>query len=124
MVRIGGGAVKQLLISPPPEVKNNGSGGAACSRCRDRMPIMRCKVSFTDSAGTEQAVEVEAESLYDADGVAIARFHDAPREMSELLKIRGYPSRNIEFDIAARLATLVYCAIKNACGYPFSLFEA
>jgi hypothetical protein len=74
---------------------------------------MRCKVSFTDSAGTEHAVEVEAESLYDAVGLAIARFQGAPSEMSELLKIRGYPSRNIEFDIAARLATLDYCAIKT-----------
>jgi hypothetical protein len=43
------------------------------------MAIMRCKVSFTDSEGTEHAVEVEAESLYDAVGLAIARFHDAPK---------------------------------------------
>jgi len=74
---------------------------------------MRCRVSFTDSEATEHAVEVEAESLYDAAGLAIGRLRDASREMSEMLKIRGYPSGNIEFDIAARLATLVYCAIKT-----------
>ena len=34
-----------------------------------------------NSKGTEHAVEVEAESLYDAVGVAIARFHDAPSAM-------------------------------------------
>jgi hypothetical protein len=45
------------------------------------MPIMRCRVSFVDSEGTEHAVEVEAESLYDAVGLAIARFHDAPDVM-------------------------------------------
>jgi hypothetical protein len=39
------------------------------------------KVSFTDSAGTEHAVEVEAGSLYDAVGLAIARFHGAQKEM-------------------------------------------
>jgi hypothetical protein len=45
------------------------------------MPVMRCQVSFLDSDGTEHAVEVEAETLYDAVGLAIARFHDAPDDM-------------------------------------------
>ena len=45
------------------------------------MPVMRCRVSFVDSDGTEHAVEVEAESLYDAVGLAIARFHAAPPDM-------------------------------------------
>jgi len=45
------------------------------------MAIMCCKVSFMDSEGTEHAVEVEAESLYYAVGLLIARFHDAPSEM-------------------------------------------
>ena len=41
------------------------------------MAIMRCKVWFTDCEGTEDAVEVEAESLYDVVGLAIAGFGDA-----------------------------------------------
>jgi hypothetical protein len=45
------------------------------------MPVMRCRVSFIDSEGTEHAVEVEAETLYDAVGLAIARFHAAPSDM-------------------------------------------
>jgi hypothetical protein len=46
-----------------------------------RVAVMRCKVLFTDSEGTEHAVEVEAETLYDAVGLAIARFHAAPPGM-------------------------------------------
>ena len=42
---------------------------------------MRCRVAFIDSEGTEHSVEVEAETLYDAVGLAIARFHAAPSEM-------------------------------------------
>jgi hypothetical protein len=48
---------------------------------KSAMPIMRCRVSFVDSAGTEHAVDVEAETLYGAVGLAIARFHGAPSEM-------------------------------------------
>jgi hypothetical protein len=45
------------------------------------MTIMRCKMSFTDAEAKEHAVEVEAESFYDAVGLAIVRFHEAPGEM-------------------------------------------
>ena len=46
------------------------------------MAVMRCRVSFIDSDGTEHAVEVEAETLFDAVGLAIARFHAAPLRRS------------------------------------------
>ena len=45
------------------------------------MAVMRCRVSFIDSGGTEHAVEVEAETLYDAVGLAIARFEAAPSDV-------------------------------------------
>jgi hypothetical protein len=51
------------------------------------------KVPSTDSEGTEHAVEVEAESLYDAVGLAIARFHEAPVRCSAFRRARGSRSK-------------------------------
>ena len=42
------------------------------------MAIMCCRVSFTDSEGIEHAAEVEAETLYEAVGMAIARLETTP----------------------------------------------
>jgi hypothetical protein len=42
-----------------------------------------CRVSFKDLDGTEHAVEVEAESLYEAVGLAIARFRKSPHIENE-----------------------------------------
>ena len=36
--------------------------------------MKRCRVSFRDSDGVEHAVELDASSLYEAVGLAIARF--------------------------------------------------
>jgi hypothetical protein len=49
----------------------------------------RCRVSFTDSDGILHAVDVDAESLYEAVALAVADFRedpllkDAPRAMTE-----------------------------------------
>jgi len=40
--------------------------------------VARCGVSFTDQEKTEHAVEVEAESLYEAVALAVADFRDDP----------------------------------------------
>jgi hypothetical protein len=40
--------------------------------------MARCRVSFTDSEQTEYAVEVEAESLYEAVALAVADFREDP----------------------------------------------
>jgi hypothetical protein len=40
------------------------------------MAVKLCRVSFTDADRIEHAVEVEANSLYEAVGRAIARFRD------------------------------------------------
>ena len=40
--------------------------------------MARCRVSFTDSDKTEHAVEVEAESLYEAVALAVAEFREDP----------------------------------------------
>lgn len=40
---------------------------------------MRCRVSFTDNDGIEHACEVEADSMYEAAGLGIARFRKIPR---------------------------------------------
>ena len=37
----------------------------------------RCRVAFTDSEGIEHAVEIEAESLYEAVALAVAEFRSA-----------------------------------------------
>jgi hypothetical protein len=38
------------------------------------MPLARCRVSFTDSDGIAHAVEIQAESLYEAVAQAVAEF--------------------------------------------------
>jgi len=45
---------------------------------RNIMAIMCCRVSFTDSEGIEHAAEVEAETLYEAVGLAIVRLESRP----------------------------------------------
>jgi hypothetical protein len=55
--------------------------------------MARCRVSFTDSDKIEHAVEVEAESLYEAVALAVADFREDP-----LLK--DGPGSMTEFTIA------------------------
>lgn len=55
--------------------------------------MARCRVSFADSDKTEHAVEVEAESLYEAVALAVADFRDDP-----LLK--DAPGAMTEFTVA------------------------
>jgi hypothetical protein len=55
--------------------------------------MARCRVSSTDSDKTEHAVEVEAESLYEAVALAVADFRDDP-----LLQDR--PGEMTEFTVA------------------------
>ena len=38
------------------------------------MSVSRCRVSFTDSEGIPHAVEIQAESLYEAVALAVAEF--------------------------------------------------
>lgn len=38
------------------------------------MPLSRCRVSFTDPDGIAHAVQVEAESVYEAVALAVAEF--------------------------------------------------
>ena len=38
------------------------------------MPLSRCRVAFTDSYGVVHAVEVQAESLYEAVAIAVVEF--------------------------------------------------
>jgi len=53
------------------------------------MAISRCRVSYLDQEGLDHAVEVEAESLYEAVAIAVAEFRqgeiitDAPGPMTE-----------------------------------------
>ena len=53
------------------------------------MGISRCRVSYLDQEGLDHAVEVEAESLYEAVAMAVAEFRqgeiitDAPGPMTE-----------------------------------------
>ncbi len=55
------------------------------------MGLSRCRVSFQNLDGIEHAVEVEAESLYEAVALAVAEFRDSelddlkPNFMSEFL---------------------------------------
>jgi hypothetical protein len=55
--------------------------------------MARCRVSFTDSYKTEHAVEVEAESLYEAVALAVADFREDPL-------LPSYPSAMTEFTVA------------------------
>ena len=55
--------------------------------------MARCRVSFTDGDKTEHAVEVEAESLYEAVALAVADFRDDPL-------LPSYPSTMTEFTVA------------------------
>ena len=55
--------------------------------------MARCRVSFTDSEKTEHAVEVEAESLYEAVALAVADFREDPL-------LTTYPSPMTEFTVA------------------------
>jgi hypothetical protein len=46
------------------------------------MGVSRCRVSFTDSEGITHAVEVQAESLYEAVALAVSEFrHDSVTSM-------------------------------------------
>src|ERR1700691_6605624 len=53
------------------------------------MGISRCRVSYLDQEGLDHAVEVDAESLYEAVAMAVAEFRqgeiitDAPGPMTE-----------------------------------------
>ena len=53
------------------------------------MGISRCRVSYLDQEGLDHAVEVEAESLYEAVAIAVAEFRqgeiitDTPGPMTE-----------------------------------------
>jgi hypothetical protein len=40
------------------------------------MGVSRCRVSFTDSEGISHAVEVQAESLYEAVALAVSEFRN------------------------------------------------
>ena len=40
------------------------------------MSISRCRVSFRDLDGLEHVIEVEAESLYEAVGLAVSEFRN------------------------------------------------
>jgi hypothetical protein len=53
------------------------------------VPISRCRVSYTDTCGVSHAVELDAESLYEAIALAVAEFRqddlasDEPSAMTE-----------------------------------------
>jgi len=53
------------------------------------VPVSRCRVTFTDTHGIAHAVEVDAETLYEAVALAVAEFRqeaiidDAPGPMTE-----------------------------------------
>ena len=55
--------------------------------------MARCRVSFTDADKTEHAVEVEAESLYEAVALAVADFREDPL-------LPSCPSAMTEFTVA------------------------
>ena len=55
--------------------------------------MARCRVSFTDSEKTEHAVEVEAESFYEAVALAAADFREDPL-------LREPPGAMTEFTVA------------------------
>ena len=57
--------------------------------------MARCRVSFTDSEKTEHAVEVEADSLYEAVALAVADFREDPL-------ITAAPTAMTEFIVAVR----------------------
>lgn len=60
---------------------------------RYNLSMARCRVSFTDSDKTEHAVEVEAESLYEAVALSVADFRDDPL-------LRDRPGEMTEFTVA------------------------
>ena len=46
-------------------------------RCTiDDVGLSRCRVTYSDSDGLEHAIEVEAESLYEAVALAVAQFRE------------------------------------------------
>jgi hypothetical protein len=45
-------------------------------RYNPSMGVSRCRVSFTDSEGISHAVEVQAESLYEAVALAVSEFRN------------------------------------------------
>jgi len=47
---------------------------AVCSPILEFVPSRSCHVSFVDSEGLRHAVEVQAESLYEAGVIALSRF--------------------------------------------------
>lgn len=54
------------------------------------MGVSRCRVSFTDSEGISHAVEVQAESLYEAVALAVSEFRNdrvtsVPGPMTEFM---------------------------------------
>jgi hypothetical protein len=55
--------------------------------------MARCRVSFTESDGTEHAVEFGAESLYGAVAQAVADFREDPL-------LPNYPGTMTEFTVA------------------------
>lgn len=55
--------------------------------------MARCRVSFTDHEKTEHAVEVEADSLYEAVALAVADFREDPL-------LRDSPGAMTEFTVA------------------------
>ena len=55
--------------------------------------MARCRVSFADSDKTEHAVEVDAESLYEAVALAVADFREDPL-------LPTYPSAMTELTVA------------------------
>ena len=83
---------------------------------RNAMPVMRCRVSFLDSDGTEHAVEIEAETLYDAVGLAIALFHDAPDAM---LCISPRGRFTVEIRQPTTTHTVEYAAFAKWMNKPF-----
>ena len=68
------------------------------------MPIIRCRVSFVDSEGTDHAVEVEAESMYDAIGLAMGSASKPhPAKYKESLLREEHRPKGIEY-FEARIA--------------------
>jgi hypothetical protein len=71
------------------------------------VPIMkRCRVSYRDSQGIEHAVELEARSLYEVVGLAIARFRRCDHIVYE-------PKGHCEFTVEPRELTTQHRLTRN-----------
>jgi hypothetical protein len=84
------------------------------------MAIMCCRVSFTDSDGIEHTAEVEAETLYEAVGLAITRLEN---RSDGVMSVSAHGPSTVEIKTPSTRLTVPFASFARWLNEPYGLPE-